>query len=100
MPQIIEGEPIQVAGRTLVPVVRVRHVVRRMAVVGQDRVAGYGWSGTHLKPIAIIERSPEGERRIPIADQAERTRFLSLVIALLAPLITLLTALAVRQTRE
>lgn len=100
MSQMIEGQPIHVAGHTLIPMVRVRHVVRRLAVVGRDRLAGYGWSGTHLKPIAIVERSPEGERRIPIPDHAERTRVWVLFIALLAPLVTVLTAWAVRQNRE
>jgi uncharacterized spore protein YtfJ len=100
MAQIIEGKPIHVEGRTLIPVVRFRRVVRRLAVVGQERLAGYGWSGTDLKPVAIIVRGPEGEHRIPIPDHAERTRVLSLFVALLVPLITLLIAWAVRQTPE
>jgi len=92
----VEGAPIRVGERKLVPVVRVTRRVRRRALVGSDRVAAQGQGFVHLRPVAIVERSAAGERRIPIHDRT--TQMLSGLL-LAAFIIPLLLGVAVRLAR-
>jgi uncharacterized spore protein YtfJ len=95
--RIVAGEPIRVGERELVPVVRVTTYARRRAFVGSDRLAGQGAAFVSLRPVAIIERSQGGERRIRIPD---RTAQLIGGLSLAAFIIPLLLALAVRLMRK
>ena len=98
MVEMVQGEPIRVGERELVPVVRVRRYVQRQARVGSSaRVMGRGRALFDLRPVAVLERGPEGERRIPIHD---RTRQLLGGLLLTALIVPLLLALAVHLTRE
>lgn len=97
MTRIVEGEPIHVAGRELVPLVRVTTYARRRAFVGSDRLAGQGWGFVELHPVAILERSKGRERRFPIRDKTAQTLSGLLLAAFIIPL---LLALAVRLVRK
>ena len=94
--QVVEGTPIHVGEQELVPVVRVTARVRRRATVGADRLAGQGWGFVGLRPVAILERSPAGERRIPIPDRTAQALGGLLLAAFIVPL---LVAVAVRLVR-
>lgn len=91
--KIVEGEPIRVGERELVPVLRVTTYARRRALVGSDRLVGQGWGFVHLRPVAILERSEAGERCIPIRDKTSQTLGGLLLAAFIIPL---LLAVAVR----
>ena len=95
--EFVEGKPIHVGERELVPVVRVTTYARRRAFVGSDRLAGQGWGFVHLRPVAILERSKGKERRIPIEDKTAQTLSGLLLAAFIIPL---LLAVAVRLVRK
>jgi uncharacterized spore protein YtfJ len=97
MTEIVEGEPIHVGERELVPVVRVTTYARRRAFVGSGRLAGQGWGFVRMQPVAIMERSEAGERCIPIQDKTAQTLSGLLLAALIIPL---LLAVAVRLARK
>jgi hypothetical protein len=85
MIEIVEGKPVRVADRELVPVVRVETDVQRRAFVGSSGVAGEGAGFVHLRPIAILERSGVGERRIPVQDRTTQWLGGLLLAALVVP---------------
>jgi hypothetical protein len=97
MSEVVEGEPIYVQGRELVPVVQVTTYRRRRAFVGTDRVSGQGRGSVQLRPVAVLERGEAGERRIPIQDRTAQMLGGLLLAALISPL---LLALAVRLARR
>ena len=97
MGEIVEGQPIRVGARELVPLVRVTGRVRRRAFVGSDRVGAQGWGFVRMRPVAILERDEAGERRIPIEDKTAQALGGLLLAALVIPL---LLALAVRLVRK
>lgn len=95
--KIVEGEPIRVGARELVPLVRVTTYARRRAHVGSGRLSGQGWGFVHLRPVAIVERSVAGKRRLPIRD---KTAQMISGFVLAAIIILLLLALAARMVRK
>lgn len=70
--QTIRGEPVEVRGRTLVPVARVVSLGRARASIGTHRLEGHSWGATYVKPLAVLERTPRGERRIAVRDGTAR----------------------------
>jgi uncharacterized spore protein YtfJ len=88
--ETIEGRPIHVEGRELVPVVRVETDVRRQAFVGANRLAGEGTGFVHMRPVAILERGEGGARRIPIHDRTAQLLGGLLLAALIIPALMLL----------
>jgi uncharacterized spore protein YtfJ len=95
--EVVEGEPIRVEGRELVPLVRMTTRAQRRALVGTERVSGGGWSAVRLRPIAVLERTEEGERRIPIRNRTAQALSGFLLAAFIIPL---LLAVAVRLARK
>lgn len=95
--EIIEGKPIRIAERELVPVARVTTYARRQAFVGTDRLAGRGGGFVRLRPVAIVERGKVGERRLPIQDKTALTLGGFLLAAFIIPL---LLGVAVRLARR
>lgn len=92
MIEVVEGKPIRVGERELVPLVHVETRVQRRAFVGADGLAGQGRSRVHMRPVAIVERGAAGERRIPIRDRTAQVIGALLLAAFVVPL---LLALAV-----
>jgi len=87
MIETIEGKPIQVGERGLVPLVQVTTRGQRRALVGADRVTGEGWGFVRLRPIAVLERSAGGERRLPIQDRTAQWLGGFLLAAFIVPLL-------------
>jgi hypothetical protein len=85
--EVVEGEPIRVGEREIVPVVRVTSHSERRAFVGNQRSGGYGWQFVHVRPIAILERSEAAERQIPIQNQTARALGGLLLAALIIPVL-------------
>jgi hypothetical protein len=90
MIKTVEGSPIRVGERELVPVVRVETDVQRRAFVGASGLAGEGSGFVHMRPVAILERSEAGERRILIPDRTAQLLGGLLLAALVIPALMLL----------
>jgi hypothetical protein len=64
------GDPIQVEQRQLIPVARVRSVVRRHVTFGTKASSGRAGGLVWIKPVAVVECHPDGsEEQIPISDE-------------------------------
>ena len=94
--KVIEGEPIQVDGRELVPVVKARSAVRRGVTFGTHNASAHGGGIVWLKPVAVIERRPDGsERRVAIPDlTGEAIRGMLIGVAVLPVLYLVVAVLA------
>jgi hypothetical protein len=90
MIEVVEGKPIYVGERELVPVMQVETDVRRRAFVGAGGIAGGGSGFVHVRPVAVLERSGTGERRIPIHDRTVQLLGGLLLAALVIPALMLL----------
>lgn len=97
MVEIVEGEPVRVAERELVPVVRVETDVRRQAFVGAGGLAGEGLGFVHMRPIAILERSGAGERHMPVHDKTAQWLGGLLLAALVIPALMMIAERVVRR---
>ena len=99
MTEMVEGKPIHIGGRELVPLVRVMSRVRRQALVGSNRVTGQGWGFVRMQPVALLERSEAGERSIPIQDRTAQTLDRLFLAALIIPLLAAIVLLARKISR-
>jgi hypothetical protein len=70
----VRGEPYQVHGRRLVPVARVLSLGKARATIGTRGLEGLGWGLAYVKPVALIEETPGGERlrRVVVRDGTAR----------------------------
>ena len=64
----VRGEPISVGGRQLIPLARVVSFGRASATVGKGQIGGRGGGFAWVKPLAVLEVTPTGERRIDLQD--------------------------------
>jgi hypothetical protein len=71
--ETVRGEPYFVAGRTLVPEVRVVSFARARATIGNEQLGGWGGGLLQATPRAIIEQTEDGERRIALTDSTSRS---------------------------
>ena len=97
--QLIEGDPLQVHGRELVPLVRMTTSVRRRASLHGDSVTGQGHGFVYMKPVAILDRGEE-ERRHRIPSQTAHTMAWLAVVAALVPWLAMLLVYLARRVRE
>lgn len=93
----VEGEPIRVGERELVPLVQVTTRVQRQARVGAGHLDGRGWGFVRLRPVAVLERGEAGERRLPIQDRTAQWLGGFFLAAFIIPL---LLGVAVRLARR
>jgi uncharacterized spore protein YtfJ len=70
--RILQGQPIRVGQKEIIPEARVTSRLARSATVGTEGVWGWGGAWVHIRPTAVIERGPDGERRIPVQDETTR----------------------------
>jgi uncharacterized spore protein YtfJ len=66
--QTVRGEPYTVGGRELIPVARVISFGKAQATIGTRQVGGQGGGFVWVKPLAVLEVTPAGERRIDLQD--------------------------------
>jgi hypothetical protein len=64
----IHGEPYYVQGRKLTPIARIVSLGKAKATIGTKRISAYGGGFAWIKPLAVLEETPEGEHRIAITD--------------------------------
>lgn len=88
--ELIEGDPIQAGQRQLVPVVKMRSILRRQVTFGTEASSGGGGGLVWLQPAAVIERHPDGSQdRIPIIDETGMVIQRMLMGALVLPVLYL-----------
>ncbi|NLF01448.1 MAG: hypothetical protein GX601_10780 [Anaerolineales bacterium] len=90
--QAVEGRPVPVGDRELVPIVNVATYVERRVLVGAHRLAGEGHSTTLMRPVGVVERSATGTRTLPVVDRARWTRTLMWLLILVGSLAALAAA--------
>lgn len=91
--ELVEGDPIQVGARQLIPVVKVRSIVRRQVTFGTEQSSGGGGGVVWLQPVAMIQRHPDGdEERLLISDQTWMAIKGMLIGALALPLLYFIVA--------
>ena len=78
----VRGEPYYANGRTLIPVVRIVSFGKAKAIIGNGRSSGRAVGFVWVKPQAVLEAGPEGERRIPITDATASAVYSLLGLAL------------------
>jgi uncharacterized spore protein YtfJ len=66
--ETVRGDPYYVDGRELIPVARVVSFGKARATIGTRQVGGRGGGFVWIKPLAVLEVTPSGERRIAIQD--------------------------------
>ena len=66
--ETVRGEPFHVDGRKLIPLARIVAASKARATIGTNRVGGWGGGFVRITPVAIIEETADGERRVPITD--------------------------------
>jgi hypothetical protein len=66
--ETVRGEPFVIGGRTLTPEARIISLGRARATIGTKHLSGWGGAFVQVVPRAIVEETPEGERRIAITD--------------------------------
>jgi uncharacterized spore protein YtfJ len=70
--ETVHGEPYEVGGRRLIPVARLTSFGKARATIGTRQVSSWGGGFVQVTPLAVVEETPEGERRIAIADRTSR----------------------------
>jgi|GEM_PF-1368390 len=81
--ETVHGEPYEVGGRRLIPVARIASFGKARATIGARQVSGRGGGFVQVTPLAVVEETPEGERRIAIADRTSQAVW-SLALAAVA----------------
>jgi len=97
--ETIQGQPLRVGDREIVPEAEVWSFQTRQLGLQENRASGRGvsWSWSH--PTALIERGPNGERRVRINDVNLQFEIALLVAAILLPvLLTIFTYWANRSS--
>ena len=59
--ELVEGDPIRVEGRELVPMVRVTSRMQRRASLCDERVSGRGHGFIYMRPVAILDEGANGQ---------------------------------------
>ena len=86
--ETVHGEPYEVGGRRLIPVVRITSYGKARVTIGTRQVSGLGGGFVQVTPLAVVEETPEGERRIDIADRTSQA-VLKLVLGAVAIVLAL-----------
>ena len=68
----IQGQPILVGEREIIPEAQVTWWMKRSATVGMTSAGGWGAGVVNIKPTALVECGPGYVCRIPIRDETMR----------------------------
>jgi hypothetical protein len=95
--ELVRGEPLQVNGRRLVPLVRRTSGVHRRARFGQQSTSAGGGGFVLLHPVGLVEQRGEKEVLVPVPDKTVQALLGMLVAGIVLPLIL---AIGVRLARR
>jgi len=93
----VQGEAWRIGEKTLTPEARVVSLLRRRATIGTARTSGWGGGWVMVQPLAILETSQHGTRRIPIRDVTSRALRVMLLAALGILFVSILLSLGTRR---
>lgn len=96
----IQGESIAVGAKEFTPVARVVSFIRRSGTVKEKTITGGGGGFVRIEPIAILETTASGTRRLPVRDETRRALMGVLAVALLLPIVLELAAGLIEQFRR
>jgi hypothetical protein len=83
---LVRGTPIAVDGRVLVPEARVTTLTLREATFGTRRTSVAGMRFSRVRPTALVEKTPDGERTYRIEDATGRALLALGIAAIAAPI--------------
>jgi len=97
---IVRGTPFEAHGRVFAPEARVTTFARREIAMSADGSRAFGFHARRVQPTALIEQTPDGERRHPIRNAARRRRIGHAIVAAAPPIMyALLNRLVDRKAR-
>jgi uncharacterized spore protein YtfJ len=64
----VQGEPLHVSDKILVPVARIVTFGKGQGTVGSPAESGWGVGFARITPLAVLESTAEGQRRIAVQD--------------------------------
>jgi hypothetical protein len=85
--ETLQGQPLQVGDREIVPEAEVWSIQARQIGLRENSASGGGVWWSWSRPTALIERVPDGERRLRIVDVNLQLEIVLLVAALVLPLL-------------
>jgi hypothetical protein len=83
--EVIQGQPLRAGDREIVPEAEVWSFQAKQFGLKDDNASGGGVWWSWSRPTALIERGPEGERRVHIVDANLQLEIILLVAALVLP---------------
>jgi len=98
--EIIEGEPLHIEGRELVPLVRVTSLVKRRASLSGDRIHGRAYGFVRMRPVALLEKMGDKEQRHRIQNGTLRVLSWLVLVALAVPWLAALLIYLWRRREE
>ena len=66
--ETVRGEPYDVGGRVLTPEARILSFAKGRGTVGRRGISGWMFGFTRVSPLAVVEDTDEGARRIKVVD--------------------------------
>ncbi len=84
--ETVRGEPLAIGEKEITPIARVFSFMRRSGTIKKG-VSGGGGSFVLIKPVAVLETTSRGTRRIPVHDLTAITLIGLLIAGLALPLL-------------
>jgi hypothetical protein len=97
--RVVEGHPIEVQDRELIPLVRVTSWLKRRATLRGDEVEAQGYGFVHLRPVGLVERRADTQHRHRIRDETMHSLLALGLAFLLVPCAATLLIHFVRRAR-
>ena len=85
--ETIQGQPLRVGDREIVPEAEVWSLQTKQLGLTQDGTSGGGTWWSWSRPTALIERGPDGERRVRVNDVNLQLELALIVAAIVLPLL-------------
>ena len=85
--ETLRGQPLHVGEREIVPEAEVWSIQARQFGLRENSASGGGVWWSWSRPTALIERAPDGERRVRIIDMNLQLEIVLLMAALVLPLL-------------
>ena len=85
--ETFQGQPLRVGDREIVPEAEVWSVQTKQIGLNEGGTSGGGAWWSWSRPKALIERGPEGERRVPITDVNLQLEVGLLIAAIVLPVV-------------
>ena len=85
--ETLHGQPLQLGKREIVPEAEVWSIQARQIGLRENKASGGGAWWSWSRPTALIERTPDGDRRVRVNDVNLQLEIVLLGAALVLPLL-------------